>query len=102
QRRSATYPTARRSNTVVKTIALSLVAVAFALAVASCGGSSPVAPGAPPPTVMPTLSGQVQQNVTWGDPPLADALVEVVGADGLKKTGLSDDEGFYQIAVAPG
>ena len=52
--------------------------------------------------VVPTLSGQVQQNVTWGDPPLADALVEVIGADGSRKTGLSDDDGFYTIATAPG
>jgi hypothetical protein len=85
----------------VKTIALSLVAVA--LAVASCGSPSPVAPdGAQPMPVIPTLSGQVQHNVPWGDPPLADALVEVTGADGLKRSGFSDDDGFYKIAAAPG
>jgi hypothetical protein len=84
----------------VKTIALSLVAVA--LAVAGCG-PSPVAPGGQQPlTAIPTLSGQVQQNVTWGDPPLADALVEVTGADGLKRTGFSDDDGFYKIVAARG
>jgi hypothetical protein len=81
----------------VKTIALALVAVA--LAVAGCG-PSPVAPDGQ--QVIPTLSGQVQQNVTWGDPPLADALVEVTGADGLKRTGFSDDDGFYKIVAAPG
>jgi Carboxypeptidase regulatory-like domain len=84
----------------VKTHALFLVAV---LAAAGCGGSSPVAPnGTLPPTATSVLSGQVHENVTWGDPPLSDALVEVTGADGLKKTGLSDDDGFYKIATAPG
>ena len=40
--------------------------------------------------------------MTWGDPPLADALVEVTGADGLKESGFSDDDGFYKIAAPPG
>jgi hypothetical protein len=84
----------------VKTHALFLVAVM--LAAAGCGGSSPVAPGGTLPPTTSTLSGQVHENVTWGDPPLADALVEVTGADGLKRTGLSDDDGLYKIATAPG
>ena len=29
-------------------------------------------------------------------------LIEVAGADGLRNTGFSDDDGFYRIAAAPG
>ena len=73
------------------------------LAAAGCGGSSPVSPdGGLPPARISVLSGQVHENVTWGDPPLADALVEITGADGVKRTGLSDDNGFYSIATVPG
>jgi hypothetical protein len=81
--------------------AVALVLVAGSLVAVSCGGQSPVAPGLQP-TVIPTVSGQVQENVTWGDPPLADAVIEVVRADGSKKTGISDDDGFYRIAAEPG
>jgi hypothetical protein len=99
--RRATFRTARRSKTDVKIRALLMVAVM--LAAASCGGSSPVSPdGGLPPSAISVLSGQVHENVTWGDPPLADALVEVTGADGVKRTGLSDDDGFYKIATVPG
>jgi hypothetical protein len=63
----------------------------------------PVAPGPiHPPIVIPTISGQVHEAVTWGDPPLADAVVEVTIADGSTKTGMSDAGGFYRIAAAPG
>ena len=81
--------------------AVALVLVAGSLVAASCGGQSPVAP-APQPPKLPTISGQVQANVTWGDPPLANAVVEVTGADGSKRTGISDDDGFYRIATGPG
>ena len=40
--------------------------------------------------------------MTWGDPPLADALIEVTGVDGLKQAGYSDDDGFYTITTPPG
>ena len=85
----------------MRTVALFLVV--GSLAAGSCGGSSPVAPDGPqPPMVIPTISGRVHEHVTWGDPPLADALVEVTGADGSKKTGISDHDGFYKIAAAAG
>jgi carboxypeptidase family protein len=82
-----------------KTLAFFLLA--GSLSAASCGGASPVAPDAAR-LVIPTISGQVHESVTWGDPPLAAAVVEVTGGDGSKKTGISDDRGFYKIAVGPG
>ncbi|MEO8256050.1 MAG: carboxypeptidase-like regulatory domain-containing protein [Acidobacteriota bacterium] len=83
-----------------KTLLLALVA---ALLVATgCGGASPMVPDGASPTAVSILSGQVHESVVWGDPPLADALIEVTGANGLKKTGFSDDDGFYRIAAAPG
>ena len=82
-----------------KTLAFFLLA--GSLSAASCGGPSPIAPDAAQ-LVIPTISGQVHESVTWGDPPLAAAVVEVTGGDGSKKTGISDDGGFYKIAVSPG
>ena len=71
--------------------------------VLASGCTSPVAPDrTQPPIVIPTISGSVYESVTWGDPPLADAVVEVAGADGSKKTGISDAAGFYKIAAGPG
>jgi len=52
--------------------------------------------------VTPTISGQVHESVDWGDPPLAAAVVEVTGGDGVKKTGMSDGAGFYRIEAVPG
>lgn len=80
-----------------KTLALFLVA--GTLAGANCGGPAPMAPTR---VVTPTISGQVHESVDWGDPPLAAAVVEVTGGDGVKKTGMSDDSGFYRIAAGPG
>ena len=99
-RQSATFRTARPSPIAAQALSLSL-AVAM-LAVAGCGGLSPVAPDGARPAVISTLSGQVHENVTWGDPPLANALIAITGADGFKHTGFSDDHGFYTIAAPPG
>ena len=84
----------------MKTVALFLVA--GSLVAAGCSGRSPVAPDSTPQPIVRTISGQVHENVTWGDPPLAGAVIEVTGADGSKKTGISDTGGFYKIAAGPG
>lgn len=97
----ATLRAARGSNLTVKALPLALFAAM--LAVAGCGGQSPVAPdGGRPSLAISTLSGRVYENVTWADPPLAEALIEITGADGLKHAGFSDDHGFYAITARPG
>lgn len=40
--------------------------------------------------------------MTWGDPPIPDAVISVTDADGSIKTVSSDENGFYQILVRPG
>jgi hypothetical protein len=85
----------------VKTVALLLAAVL--LPASGCGGRSAVAPDSTQQAiVIPAISGWVHEDVTWGDPPLADAVVEVTGADGSKKTAISNADGFYRIAAGPG
>ena len=73
--------------------------VTFIVAVAGCSGGSPLAPDEP---AFATISGWVYADVTWADPPVPDARIEVYAADGTKAATLSDGTGFYQVAVRPG
>src|SRR5688500_15780117 len=86
---------------------LRMMVLAIALAAAGCGGRSPLAPDVPQPepsasTGLTTISGWVYASVTWGDPPVPDALIEVHAADGSKTFAFSDLRGFYQVSVRPG
>src|SRR2546428_9313772 len=93
-------------NKLVKTRTL-IGLVALILAVSGCSSPSPVAPGTTRPVsegaaLFATISGQVYANVTWADPPIAEATIEVTAADGSIKTTLSDDNGLYTISVRGG
>lgn len=55
-----------------------------------------------PQAELAVISGQVYANLTWADPPIADAVITVRDVDGLEQIAVSDDEGFYQVVVRPG
>lgn len=92
---------------------LALCVVAVIVASFGCSGRSPIAPqntqaSAPlPPPPAPaaesaTIQGRIYARVSWGDPLLADARIEVKEVDGSETTVLSDADGFYEMAVRPG
>ena len=90
---------------VTKRIGIALLAVV--LAVSGCGSPSPVAPTgtqqvAEAAAALATIRGQIFADVDWGDPAIADALVEVRKADGATTTVRSDEDGFYQVSVRSG
>lgn len=80
------------------------------LAGAGCSDRSPIAPTVPrvtqppsePAAELATIRGQVYADVTWGNPPIEDAVIEVVEADGAIKTAFTDEDGFYTISARPG
>ena len=49
-----------------------------------------------------TLSGQIYASVGPGEPPIADARIETIDADGNRATVPSDRRGFYRISVRRG
>lgn len=85
---------------------LGFCVLAVMLSGTACGGGSPVAPDTqqpPEPAVeFATISGRVYARVDWGDPLLAESLVEVKQADGSAKTTLTDAEGFYEVSARAG
>lgn len=81
--------------------------VAFILLCSGCSSPSPIAPDSKPQVSQPaaqfaSISGQVYAKVTWGDPPIPDAVIEVAEADGTIRTVVTDDTGFYAISVRAG
>jgi hypothetical protein len=80
--------------------------VAILLTSWACGGDAPTAP---PDLLQPpdaaaefaTVSGWVYARAL-GDPPLADALVELREADGSARVVRTDRLGFYKLTVRPG
>ena len=79
----------------------------IALTTAGCAVRSPLTPDAPmpersPATGLATISGWVYANVSWADPPVPNALIEVHAADGWTTTTVSDLNGFYKVFVRPG
>jgi len=81
--------------------------VALILITSGCSSRSPVAPTssqqpAQPAAQFASISGQVYANVSWGDPPIPEAVISVTEADGSIKTVGSDENGFYQVFVRPG
>lgn len=79
--------------------------LAVAVTGSACGGRSPVAPTSTQQVAaaqLATISGRVYAAVTWGEPPIAETLIEVTEADGTTTTVLSDDDGFYQVTVRHG
>ena len=81
--------------------------VALILTVSGCSSPSPVSPDTPQQVPQPavpsaTIRGQVYAKVTWGDPPIVEATIEVIEPDGSIRTALTDDNGFYSIPVRPG
>ena len=80
---------------------------ALILTASGCSSPSPVAPTTPPQVSQPaaqlaSISGQVYANVSWGDPPIPDAVITVTEADGSTKTVTSDENGLYVIFVRGG
>lgn len=72
-----------------------------------CSSPSPVAPGATqqgsqPAAQFAAISGQVYANVTWGNPPITDAIIRVTDADGSIKFIATDEQGFYKVLARPG
>jgi hypothetical protein len=68
---------------------------------------SPIAPRVtqPPPAAaaeLATVSGQIYLDVDWGEPPIEGATIEVIADNGSTNSALSDEDGFYAIAVRPG
>ena len=83
-----------------------LCLLAILLSAAGCS-LSPLAPDNPetapsPPPEVATISGWVYENVTWGDPPVPYARIEVRSADGSTTAAVSDRRGFYQLSVRSG
>lgn len=81
--------------------------MAFILLCSGCSSPSPIAPGSPPQSSQPaapfaSISGQVYAKVTWGDPPIPDAIIAVAETDGTIRTVVTDDNGFYAISVRAG
>lgn len=66
-------------------------------------GCSPTSPGSPE-MGLSTISGYVyrQQTPALGEPVLADVLITVKDPDGQTRTAMSDEDGFYVIAVRTG
>ena len=81
--------------------------VTFILICSGCSSPSPIAPASALPVSQPaaqfaSISGQVYAKVTWGDPPIPDAVITVAEADGAIRTVVTDDSGFYAISVRAG
>jgi hypothetical protein len=71
--------------------------------------ASPVAPDPPErpqnetaASVMVRMSGWVYASAEWGDPPIADALVEVRSSDGSTAATRTDTAGYYDLTVSGG
>ena len=84
-----------------------LCCAVIGLMVSGCADHVPLAPTSPQPSPgvtaeSATLTGQVYARVDWGDPPLADVLIEVKRVDGSDTTTVSDEDGFYELVVQPG
>jgi hypothetical protein len=80
---------------------------AMVLLPSGCADRVPVAPTSPGSSSVltaesATLTGQVYARVDWGDPPLADVVIEVKTADGSDKSTITDEDGFYELVVRPG
>ena len=80
-------------------IVIRLCGLAIILAAAGCSERSPLAPEA---SASATISGWVYASVSWADPPVPDAHIEVHAADGSNTTTVSDLRGFYEVSVRPG
>jgi hypothetical protein len=79
---------------------------AVVMSSSTCSGRSPVEPGVqqPPEAVsqFATVNGWVYGRGEGADPPIAGALIEVKEADGSEKSTLTDEDGFYELAVRAG
>jgi len=68
-----------------------------------CGADAPLAPAAQQPIVESALlSGWVYARAESEDPALASALIEVVEGDGTASRVLTNDGGYYEVAIRPG
>jgi Carboxypeptidase regulatory-like domain len=86
---------------------LGFCVVTVALVSSACGGSITAPDRIPQQFAAPTdsrvtLSGQIYASVGPGDPPIADARLDVIDADGYRSTVPSDSSGFYRISVRRG
>lgn len=85
-----------------------LCLLAIVLAGSGCSVASPLAPDVPEAVErgssadLVTISGWVYATVTWADPPIADAAVEVTTAEGITATTSSDASGFYELTLPRG
>ena len=79
---------------------LVLLVAGVAAAAVGCGGQVPNAPE----VGLLTISGHVYQQGTaeTGEPKLASVLITVQEDDGLPRTVISDEVGFYTVAVRAG
>jgi hypothetical protein len=79
---------------------LVLLVAGVAAAAVACGGQLPNAPE----VGLLTISGHVYQQGTaeTGEPKLASVLITVQEDDGFSRTVISDEVGFYSVAVRAG
>ena len=79
---------------------LVLLVAGVAAAAVGCGGQVPDAPE----VGLLTISGHVYQQGTaeTGEPKLASVLITVQEDEGLPRTVISDEVGFYTVAVRAG
>jgi hypothetical protein len=75
-------------------------AVVVSAACLGCGGSSPISPDAS--AQYATVSGWVYEAGAAGEPPVADATIEVTRTDGSIETTRATGEGWYAVSARTG
>lgn len=84
------------------------VLAAAILGAPGCEAANPLAPDAPheqSANLQPeqaVVSGWVYARVTWADPPIAGATIELQSADGFRATAVSDRDGYYEMSIPHG
>jgi hypothetical protein len=94
-------------NRVAWSVAVVAVVAVAGMMSSACSERLPLAPGdarQPPEAAVEfvTLSGWVYARADAHDPSLGAASIRVTLADGTEKTTLTDEDGFYEVAVRPG